>query len=117
MSSESVCQVARSWVDVGSSHTHLVVRFMIFTASVRSILDAPSYNESRAVHNYRYRLEGSPLCRIRHMLRNNSKALGKVVTYILETCSMCLINHHAMKTYGGMEVQLQTLISVLDRNE
>jgi hypothetical protein len=30
MSSESVCQVARSWVDVGSFHTRLVVRFMIF---------------------------------------------------------------------------------------
>jgi hypothetical protein len=42
MSSESVCQVARSWVDVGSFHTRLVVRFMIFTASVRNILDTPS---------------------------------------------------------------------------
>jgi hypothetical protein len=30
MSSESVCQVARSWVDVGSFHTRLVVRFMNF---------------------------------------------------------------------------------------
>jgi hypothetical protein len=44
MSSESVCQVARSWVDVGSFHTRLVVRFFIFTASVRNILDIPSYN-------------------------------------------------------------------------
>jgi hypothetical protein len=43
MSSESVCQVALSWVDVGSFHTRLVVRFMIFTASTRSILDTPSY--------------------------------------------------------------------------
>jgi hypothetical protein len=43
MSSESVCQVARSWVDVGSFHTRLVVRFMIFTASVRNTLDTPSY--------------------------------------------------------------------------
>jgi hypothetical protein len=41
MSSESVCQVSRSWVDVGSFHKHLVVRFMIFTASVRNILDWP----------------------------------------------------------------------------
>jgi hypothetical protein len=41
MSSESVCQVARSWVDVGSFHTRLVVRFVIFTASVRNILDRP----------------------------------------------------------------------------
>jgi uncharacterized RDD family membrane protein YckC len=39
MSSELVCQVARSWVDVGSFHTRLVVRFMVFTASVRNILD------------------------------------------------------------------------------
>jgi hypothetical protein len=43
MSSESVCQVALSWVDVGSFHTRLVVRCMIFTASVRNILDTPSY--------------------------------------------------------------------------
>jgi hypothetical protein len=43
MSSESVCQVARSWVDVGSFHTRLVVRFMIFTASVQNILDTASY--------------------------------------------------------------------------
>jgi hypothetical protein len=40
---ESVCKVARSWVDVGSFHTRLVVRFMIFTASVRNILDTTSY--------------------------------------------------------------------------
>jgi hypothetical protein len=38
MSSESVCQVVRSWVDVGSFQMRLVVRFMIFTASVRNIL-------------------------------------------------------------------------------
>jgi hypothetical protein len=43
MSSESVCQVARSWVDVGSFHTRLVACFMTFTASVRNILDTPSY--------------------------------------------------------------------------
>jgi hypothetical protein len=43
MSSESVCQVARSWVDVGSFHTRLVVRFMNLTASVRNILDTTSY--------------------------------------------------------------------------
>jgi len=41
-------------------------------------------------------------------LRNTSKALGKVMPYKLETCSTCLINHHAMKTYGGVKVQLQT---------
>jgi hypothetical protein len=42
MSSESVCQVARSWVDVGSFRTRLVVRFMVFIASVRNVLDTPS---------------------------------------------------------------------------
>jgi hypothetical protein len=43
MSSESVCHVARSWVDVGSFHTRLVMRFMNFTASFRNILDTLSY--------------------------------------------------------------------------
>jgi hypothetical protein len=33
MSSVSVCQVARSWVDMGSFHTGLVVRFMNVTVS------------------------------------------------------------------------------------
>jgi hypothetical protein len=41
MYSESVYQVARSWVEVDSFHTRLVVRFTIFTASVRDILDTP----------------------------------------------------------------------------
>jgi hypothetical protein len=43
MFSESVCQVARSWADVGNFHTCLVVRFMNFRASVRNILDTSSY--------------------------------------------------------------------------
>jgi hypothetical protein len=43
VSSESVSQVARSWVDVGSFHTRLAVSFMIFTASVRNILDIPPH--------------------------------------------------------------------------
>jgi hypothetical protein len=43
MPSESVCQVARSWVDVGSLHTRLFIIFVIFTASVRNILVTPSY--------------------------------------------------------------------------
>jgi hypothetical protein len=47
MSSESVCQAARSWVDVGSFRTRLVVRFMNFTASVRNMLDTPSYNSNQ----------------------------------------------------------------------
>jgi hypothetical protein len=43
MSCESVCQVARNWVDVGSFHTRLfgVVYFAI--ASVREFLDTSSY--------------------------------------------------------------------------
>jgi hypothetical protein len=43
MSSESVCQVLRSWVGVGSFHIRLVVKFMIFTALVQNILDTPLY--------------------------------------------------------------------------
>jgi hypothetical protein len=49
MSSESACWVARSWVDVGSCHTRLVVRFMIFAASVRNILDTPWHSYSGTV--------------------------------------------------------------------
>jgi hypothetical protein len=40
MSSESVCQVARSWVEVGSFQIG-VVYFAI--VSVRELLDTPSY--------------------------------------------------------------------------
>jgi hypothetical protein len=50
MSSESVCQVARSWLDVGSFHTHLMVRFMIFT-SVRNILNTPLYFTLHHIHS------------------------------------------------------------------
>jgi hypothetical protein len=57
MSSESVCQVARSWVGVGSFHMRLVVRFMIFTASVRNILGTPSYSDCGA-------LKGKAICEI-----------------------------------------------------
>jgi hypothetical protein len=51
MSSESVCRLVRSWVAVGSSHTCLVMRLMIFTSSVRNILDKSSYgcNETKLV--------------------------------------------------------------------
>jgi hypothetical protein len=55
-SSESVCQVARSWVDVGCFHTRLVLRLMIFTASVRNILDMPSYIVSTG-KDFRHELE------------------------------------------------------------
>jgi hypothetical protein len=43
VSSEAVCQVTRSWVDVGSLRKRLVVRFMIYAASVRNVLDTSSY--------------------------------------------------------------------------
>jgi hypothetical protein len=39
MSSESVCQVSRSWVVVGSFQTGLELRFINFTESVRNIFD------------------------------------------------------------------------------
>jgi hypothetical protein len=36
-------------------------------------------------------------------------------TWVIENLSLCLIKHHAMKTYRAAEVQLQTLlISTLD---
>jgi hypothetical protein len=43
MSSESMYQVAHSWVDVGSFHMRLFMILMVFTVSVRNILDLPSY--------------------------------------------------------------------------
>jgi hypothetical protein len=43
MCSESVCQVALSWVDVGSFHRRLVVTFSTFTALVLNIVDTPLY--------------------------------------------------------------------------
>jgi hypothetical protein len=43
MSSESVCQVARSWVDVGSFHTRIFGVLYYAVASVREFLDTPSY--------------------------------------------------------------------------
>jgi hypothetical protein len=43
MSSESLCQVARSWVDVGSFHTRLFLVVYFAIASVREFLDTPSY--------------------------------------------------------------------------
>jgi hypothetical protein len=42
MSSESVCQVARSWVDVGSFHTRLFGVVRLAMALVREFLDTPS---------------------------------------------------------------------------
>jgi hypothetical protein len=48
MSIESVCQVARSWVGVGSFHTPLFGDVYFSIASVREYLDTPSYVPSRA---------------------------------------------------------------------
>jgi hypothetical protein len=49
MSSESVCQVARRWVDVGSFNTRLVARFMIFKAPAQNILGTSMYTSK---HDY-----------------------------------------------------------------
>jgi hypothetical protein len=56
MSSESLCQVARSWVDVGSFHMRLVVRFMNFIASFRNIFIQPRVSLVRTrqvIHRHR----------------------------------------------------------------
>jgi hypothetical protein len=63
--SESVCQVACSWVDVGSFHTPLVVRLIIFTVSVRNILDIPSY---LAQFSHTYTRPTSDIFSNRHLL-------------------------------------------------
>jgi hypothetical protein len=52
MFNESVCHVARSWMDVGSFQTRLVATFMIFTALVRNILDSTSYKKMATVKEY-----------------------------------------------------------------
>jgi hypothetical protein len=52
MSRKSVCQVAHSWVDVGSSHTRLMARFTIFTASVRNNFESPSYVHEHVFSEY-----------------------------------------------------------------
>jgi hypothetical protein len=46
MSSESLCQVARSWVEVDSFHTRSIVRFMIFTASGWNVLGTTLYPQA-----------------------------------------------------------------------
>jgi hypothetical protein len=43
VSSELVCKVARSWVDVGSSHTRLLGIVYFVIASVQEFVDTPSY--------------------------------------------------------------------------
>jgi hypothetical protein len=52
MSSESVCQVARSWVDVGSFHKSLFEVLCFAIASVREFLDTLSY--CRVLHLLSY---------------------------------------------------------------
>jgi hypothetical protein len=46
MYSESMCQVARSWVDVSNFHKRLFIMFMNFTAPVRNILNIPSHEQN-----------------------------------------------------------------------
>jgi hypothetical protein len=48
VSSVSGFLVAGSWVDVGSFRPRVFIIFMIFTASVRNILDIDSYFEYEA---------------------------------------------------------------------
>jgi hypothetical protein len=62
MSTESVCQVARSCMEVGSFHKRLVVRFMIFTESVRNILDTSSYFEGHFNTNSKTRYVIYEIC-------------------------------------------------------
>jgi hypothetical protein len=50
MSSESVCQVARSWVDVGSFHTCLFGVVYFAVTLVREFLDTPLYMVVVVVH-------------------------------------------------------------------
>jgi hypothetical protein len=47
MSSESVCQVARSWVEVGRFHTRLFGVAYFAIASVREFLDTALYGVGR----------------------------------------------------------------------
>jgi hypothetical protein len=44
MSSESVCQIAYSWVDMGSFHTRLFGVMYFTIASVQEFLDTPPYS-------------------------------------------------------------------------
>jgi hypothetical protein len=48
MSRKSVCQVGRSWVDVGSWHTRLFGVLYFAIALVRAFLDVPLYNTTLA---------------------------------------------------------------------
>jgi hypothetical protein len=57
MSSESVCLVARSWVDVGSFHTRLFGAVYFDIASVREFLHTPWYrNDSLSFSRFNTRL-------------------------------------------------------------
>jgi hypothetical protein len=72
MLSESVCQVAHSWMDVGSFHISLLVRFMIFTVSIQNILDTPWYL-CVCLHVYLYRV-----AQIFHKCGGHLKILGVI---------------------------------------
>jgi hypothetical protein len=75
MSSESVCQVARSWVDVGSFHMRLIIIFMSYTSSVRNILDIPSYIKVKYFLFSLLRIKG--LYKFRALLAYPQEALHK----------------------------------------
>jgi hypothetical protein len=55
MSSESVRQVARSWVDVGSLHTRLFGAVYFDIASVRKFLDTPSCMRTDGLYESAYK--------------------------------------------------------------
>jgi hypothetical protein len=75
MSSESVCQVARSWVDEGSFHTRLFGVTYFAVASVPEFLDTSSYTH---LSNYLLNFQHiSVQCRI--IVRESSQILNQNV--------------------------------------
>jgi uncharacterized protein YcbK (DUF882 family) len=80
MSGELVCQVARSWVDLGSFYTHLVVRFVNFTASVRNIFDTHSCDKVRETQENMKHQTGQPIDRHVH----------DVILKSLQNLALCL---------------------------
>jgi hypothetical protein len=93
VSRESVCQVACSWVDVGSFHTCVLVRFMIFSASVRNILDTSSYVADCISQTFYSVLviAGYPFSRIVYLLgREGSGVLAALMSWALQVGSIHL---------------------------
>jgi hypothetical protein len=52
VSSESVCQAARSWVELVSFYTLLVVKFMIFTPLIRILKCTSEAATGNAIAGY-----------------------------------------------------------------